>query len=350
MVPGELASASHRTVRWAILDTPLLSICIPTYNRAEFLAQTLDSIFTDATEGVEVVIADNASEDETRQVIAQYSIVHPNIRYFRWDTNIGAEANFLRAVEVARGEYCWLMGSDDTIKPSAVARVLQEIRHGHDIYLCNATWCDRRLKPIRDQYWLDPKVTDQVYRFSEHEELAIYLNQARSLGALFAFISVLVFRRDRWSVALHPEAVRIKGYPHVYMLLSFLAGGCSLQYLREPLVMGRRYNDGWGKEGAVKRVALDIDSYRYLGEIFFRDDEGLRGRFLRVLRYEYSWSQMAGYRVRTSSSEWRQLENMLCSLGYGFAQRVFLCGLRYLRPIMAMLRWAKRIGEGIEAD
>lgn len=69
---------------------PLLSICIPTYNRAEQLEDSLESIVhqTDFDDRVEVVISDNCSSDNTETIGRAYSKKYSNIRYFRNDTNI----------------------------------------------------------------------------------------------------------------------------------------------------------------------------------------------------------------------------------------------------------------------
>ena len=92
-----------------------LSVCIPTYNRGEFIGQTIQSII-DAAEGIdvtEIAVSDNSSNDNTREVIEYSRRKFPNLTYFCWDKNMGADRNFLKVVEIASGEYCWFMGSDD---------------------------------------------------------------------------------------------------------------------------------------------------------------------------------------------------------------------------------------------
>ena len=69
---------------------PLLSICIPTYNRAAYLRQCVDAIV--GQEGfddrLEVVISDNCSTDDTQAVSLEYQEKHPNIHYYRNEENI----------------------------------------------------------------------------------------------------------------------------------------------------------------------------------------------------------------------------------------------------------------------
>ncbi len=92
------------------MNKPLLSICIPTYNRAPYLKELLDSIvcqFDDQEiyNQVEVIISDNASEDNTTEVVAEYQKKYENIRYFRNKENVGAAKNGLILLNLPEGKY-----------------------------------------------------------------------------------------------------------------------------------------------------------------------------------------------------------------------------------------------------
>ena len=80
------------------MHQPLLSICIPTYNREKYLQECLESIIHQEgfnTEDIEIVISDNASQDNTTQLVETYKAKYPNIKYFRNVENIGAIRNVL---------------------------------------------------------------------------------------------------------------------------------------------------------------------------------------------------------------------------------------------------------------
>ena len=79
-----------------MIDKPLLSICIPTYNRAEFLKDALDSILRQINENnkdkVEICISDNASEDNTEELVEEYQKKSPiPIIYHKNEKNMGAD-------------------------------------------------------------------------------------------------------------------------------------------------------------------------------------------------------------------------------------------------------------------
>jgi abequosyltransferase len=108
----------------------LLSICIATYNRGRFISETLDSIVSQLRPGVEVVVVDGASPDDTAAVVSEYASRFPTVRYFREDENSGVDGDYDKAVEYARGEYCWLATDDDLLAPTAVDRVLEALATG----------------------------------------------------------------------------------------------------------------------------------------------------------------------------------------------------------------------------
>ena len=109
------------------MPEPILSICIPTYNRADLLEICLATVLpqvAEHAERVECVIRDNASPDHTAGVIDRYEEQYP-LRRHRNDENLGGLINVLNIVlEQARGEYIWLIGDDDTLNSGAVERIL----------------------------------------------------------------------------------------------------------------------------------------------------------------------------------------------------------------------------------
>ena len=117
---------------------PKLSICVATYNRGKFIGETLDSILCQSMQGVEIVVVDGASPDNTPEVMAPYLSAHPEIRYFREQENSGVDRDYDKAVAYATGEYCWLMTDDDLLRPGAVSRVLERIDGSPDLVVVNA--------------------------------------------------------------------------------------------------------------------------------------------------------------------------------------------------------------------
>lgn len=108
----------------------LLSVCIPTYNRSQLLKQTLDELLPQipASADVEVVISDNASPDDTVAVVEELQTRYSFIRLHRNDTNIGADDNAMKCLDLAQGRYFWFCSDDDVPLPGLLQHILSVLR------------------------------------------------------------------------------------------------------------------------------------------------------------------------------------------------------------------------------
>jgi glycosyltransferase involved in cell wall biosynthesis len=93
-----------------------ISICIPQYNRINYLLRSLDIIKEQSYADIEIVISDDCSTDDTASRIAQlqqhykYPIV-----FERNEKNMGYDRNYRKCIEMASGEYAFVIGNDDSI-------------------------------------------------------------------------------------------------------------------------------------------------------------------------------------------------------------------------------------------
>lgn len=110
---------------------PLLSICIPTYNRATLLETALQALLPQvkaAGGAVELIVADNCSPDNTPEVVKRAQ-AQGSILYQRNEMNLGAAGNIQKLCnELATGEFAWILGDDDWVLPDGLARVLSALQ------------------------------------------------------------------------------------------------------------------------------------------------------------------------------------------------------------------------------
>lgn len=106
---------------------PRVSIGMPVYNGARFLAETITSILGQSFGDFELIICDNASTDDTREICRTFAERDERIRYYRNTTNIGAGPNFNRAVTFARGEYFKWAAHDDICHPEFLERCVTQL-------------------------------------------------------------------------------------------------------------------------------------------------------------------------------------------------------------------------------
>ena len=114
-------------------DKPLISIAIPTYNRAVILEKLLNQLISKikGLNGlVEVCISNNASSDNTRDVITSCREQYPNlIKYNENKENTGADRNIMTVMKMSQGEFIWLFGDDDIIINNGVQKVIDFINN-----------------------------------------------------------------------------------------------------------------------------------------------------------------------------------------------------------------------------
>ena len=100
---------------------PRVSIVIPTYNRVALLRETLDSALAQTYRDLEIIVVDNASEDDTPAFMARYTERDARVQYVRKPVNKGMVDSYNMGYRLAQGEFVHLLDSDDTITPDATA-------------------------------------------------------------------------------------------------------------------------------------------------------------------------------------------------------------------------------------
>jgi abequosyltransferase len=169
-----------------------LSICIATLNRGALIGQTLDSIVSQLTEQVEIVIVDGASTDNTEAVVLSYRQRYANVLYTRLAEKGGVDQDYSRAVELATGEYCWLFSDDDIIKPGAIDTILGVLQTSPGLVIVNAEVQNADLTQTLKSSCLDLTETTS---YAQHDADRLF----RDAGRYLSFIGCVVVKRSLWN-------------------------------------------------------------------------------------------------------------------------------------------------------
>ena len=102
-----------------VSNHPLVSIIIPNYNHAQFLDECMTSVLEQTYQHIEVIILDDCSTDNSREVIEKYRS-NPKVRKILFnDTNSGSPfRQWKKSMELASGEIVWIAESDDSCEPT----------------------------------------------------------------------------------------------------------------------------------------------------------------------------------------------------------------------------------------
>lgn len=170
---------------------PLISVCIPAYNRAALLPPLLDSIFGQNFEDMEVVIAEDGSPERQGicSVAEEYAARNPGrLSYHENPSNLGYDGNLRRLIELASGDYIVFMGNDDLLAEGALVAVASAVDAHPNIGVVLRSY---------DSFVDDPGRPVQTFRYFDGE--CFFPAGAAAIVTFFrrcVFISGMVVRRE----------------------------------------------------------------------------------------------------------------------------------------------------------
>jgi abequosyltransferase len=168
----------------------LLSLCIPTYNRAKFLEESLlaivNSIPLEHQTDLEIVISDNASTDGTQLVIQDFQKQFPNLTWVvvQQQPNIGP-SNVVIVTNYASGEFIWILSDDDLVLPNAITNIMRILLNNDQIngIIVNYAGFQNNANHLEK-----PVLANRNLIFNKNDAL-------RHLVTSLTFISVLIYRK-----------------------------------------------------------------------------------------------------------------------------------------------------------
>jgi glycosyltransferase involved in cell wall biosynthesis len=205
----------------------LLSLCIPTRNRCKRLARLLERLEDEisrhhiSVETLRVYVWDNASTDSTHATAKGFLGRFRNLTYSRHPEDIGAGANFRWCAEQAPGNYCWIFGDDDLVKPGRLPYIVEILRQHRPALFINNRGSDE--SAIKGLPILFPS-------FQAFAAACVRVNPCMLLT--HTLITANIFDRSRFDHAF-ASTMRSTPYSHMYGLVSGLAKSPGGVYLTD---------------------------------------------------------------------------------------------------------------------
>jgi len=207
-------------------NPPLVSVVIPTYNRADTLSRTLDSVLEQTYRHIELIVVDDGSTDSTAEMIKKYN---DQIQY-SYQENAGPSAARNRGIAEARGDLVTFLDSDDLWLPTKLetqVRLMNQLDASIVCCLCNALMrqSDGREFVSFDRADLDPAL-----------EEGVWVNVAQVLATRFVFFNqaVMVRRKALLETGGYDESLWLMEDQDLALRLA-LKGQWA--FIKEPLVI-----------------------------------------------------------------------------------------------------------------
>lgn len=276
-----------------IPPAPLLTVAIPTYNRAATLRRALDSVVSQlpAEGGVEIRISDNASPDATPAVAAEYCRLFPCIRYSRNDRNRGSDFNMHKLVQESSGDYVFMLSDDDLLLPGALDRILTLVR-GHPevgFFYLNGIgfhWNEQGVPA----YFPKPVIWEPADFVSSDRNAFLGF-----LKLQLTFVSALLFQRRLWNrdgrgdrflgtdLYMSFEVMRVMAASERYMFVAGPLVGVRAEYTAGSYNIFHAFARQWRRLLLDEAVAAGFDR-RAMTAVFRASMEPLAERLLAIKR------------------------------------------------------------------
>nr|WP_157817867.1 glycosyltransferase family 2 protein [Candidatus Thiodictyon syntrophicum] len=305
-----------------VSSRPAVSICVPTYNGARYVARCLDSILQQTFTDFEIVAVDDRSSDDTVAILRDYSKRDGRLRIFENARNSGLVENWNQCIEHARGEWIKFVFQDDWIAPECVSRMVEEATKTRAVFaVCRREFVFEEISDeFRKRY---PKVGEEVSLDS--------VCPGKSSISAADFCSVVLgrgidnFIGEPTATLIHRDAIRDYGVFNAMLMqwcdLEYwlrVAVSRGLTYIPETLAYFRVHGGSATFENAMKRsfrgdivdpllIKCELaysHFYQPLRDLAISRGTDLAAEFIRSSVFEQSWGK------ERANPAWRQVVAM----------------------------------------
>ncbi len=250
------------------MSKPLLSICIPTYNRADKLYHSLEKILASISSHssqIEVIVSDNASDDSTQEIIAKLKKQYPILQNYRNSENLGFNCNiFALSDKYATGKYLWILGDDDFIDACAVNTVIEIIKQNPLIEFIGLNF---RLLQTNEAVSWNKEPNDLRIKLTTVEHVIDM--QSRTENILTTFLSCNVVLRDKFA-AFDKSVFSTESwdnymsvFPHAYINAKTIYPKHLAAYISTPLMSVCIHQKNWDDKLAELHLSSIVHIYKH---------------------------------------------------------------------------------------
>jgi glycosyltransferase involved in cell wall biosynthesis len=228
-----------------------ISICIPQYNRINYLLKSLAIIGNQTYQNIEIVISDDCSSDNTVEKIKELIPLYKYpIVFSRNEKNEGYDRNYRRSIELASGDYAFVIGNDDSIyREENIQFLVDFLKENNfpDIGFCNIIE--------------ESSGNSLIQRSASTCVLGAGADIAMKYYSCFSFVGGLIYKKstfDKYNTNKYDGSI----YAQMYLSVLMIATGQRLFSIKEPMVIKDILLDGFFRNGYRDTIARKWKDYK----------------------------------------------------------------------------------------
>ena len=211
-----------------INNKPIITFAIPTWNRGDYLRESLDSIIEQILQqetAVEIFVSDNASSDSTNNILRQYSMKYGFFRYSINSANVGFDLNLINAISHSEGVYIWTFSDDDLLQKDALNKMIELIKNFSPNYICpifdQFTLKNGELKKLQLENYFKKfnKIKNDIQGLDFQKIIQFQLDRS-------GYLSINIFKRSTLKLEdIKSNIDKVKAWSHLWMLAQATISG-----------------------------------------------------------------------------------------------------------------------------
>jgi glycosyltransferase involved in cell wall biosynthesis len=233
---------------------PTVSVCIPVYNMAGYLSETIESVLRQDYGDYELVVSDDASTDGTLEVCSRYT--DPRIRLAQFEQRAGQAGNWNRCVEMAAGELIVLLHADDILVPSFLSQAVQFLRDHPEAGMVHCA-----VQHFKDQQTLE---LQQLHDADQVDPGDDFFRRLLTSGCVVNPAGVMVRKKTFVAVGKFTDSIAWGIDWHMWLRIALHT---SVGYLHETLAWYRAHDQS-GTAGVMATGRYAKDELWALDDIF----------------------------------------------------------------------------------
>ncbi len=249
-----------------IMETPLVSVVVITYNSSKYILECLDSIYKQTYQNIELIITDDCSKDDTVEICRRWLLENKE-RFVRTELitvekNTGTSANCNRGIIVSSGDWIKLIAGDDKLLPDCISDNVQFVNINDDANIVFS-----KIEPmgcIMDGFNISNYNPGPLFRALSHRQIRIVLCERNFLPAPTSFM-----RKSVWSDlnGYNEDIPFIEDWP---MWMKATQMGCKLSFLDKTTVAYRFSVDSISQTNTKNIYIEDKRKVLSLGQYYLR--------------------------------------------------------------------------------